>query len=429
MTISSITVIYDRIIYDRIIYDHIIYHRIIYHRIIYDRIIYDRNIYDRIIYDRNIYDRIIYDRIIFDHITHDRIIYDRIIYDRIIYDRNIYDRNIYDRIIYDRIIYDRNIYDRIIYDRIIYDRIIYDRIIYARIICFSGPKVLKSKKKDIARTKTSVSSVHMRIVLAPWVTASLVCTIIRPSASSKEVQNEQNSEEGSLNSKQEAKTGMLDSVQNAFSPTVPLLLQKNEQSGNCDLVNLSGFCNVRHFQNTREARRLINTACSLRMPGRVEYDVPVLDGGQEAHQHRVFAKDTGKSGARCSGARWLSMPMDGSGWLQGSLITCFPSSTLAGQLKALTRPSLPHNLFALNTYQLPDYFGAIRFVKVGDKVSQFDNICEVQSDKASVTITSRFDGVIKKLYYDVDDTAYVGKPLVDLAVSNHSGMFILTCLG
>ncbi|XP_048352868.1 lipoamide acyltransferase component of branched-chain alpha-keto acid dehydrogenase complex, mitochondrial [Sphaerodactylus townsendi] len=54
------------------------------------------------------------------------------------------------------------------------------------------------------------------------------------------------------------------------------------------------------------------------------------------------------------------------------------------------------------------------YVKEGDSVSQFDSICEVQSDKASVTITSRYDGVIKKLHYNLDEVAYVGKPLVDI---------------
>ena len=57
------------------------------------------------------------------------------------------------------------------------------------------------------------------------------------------------------------------------------------------------------------------------------------------------------------------------------------------------------------------------FVAPGDSVSQFDNICEVQSDKASVTITSKYDGVIKKLYYQVDDIAQTGDPLIDVEVS------------
>lgn len=58
------------------------------------------------------------------------------------------------------------------------------------------------------------------------------------------------------------------------------------------------------------------------------------------------------------------------------------------------------------------------YVSVGQKVNQFDSICEVQSDKASVTITSKFDGVIKKLYYEVDAMAKVGLPLVDIEIQS-----------
>ncbi|KAJ6638413.1 Lipoamide acyltransferase component of branched-chain alpha-keto acid dehydrogenase complex, mitochondrial [Pseudolycoriella hygida] len=58
------------------------------------------------------------------------------------------------------------------------------------------------------------------------------------------------------------------------------------------------------------------------------------------------------------------------------------------------------------------------YVKVGDTVEQFDNLCEVQSDKASVTITSRYDGKITKLFHTVDEIALVGKPLLEFDVAD-----------
>ncbi|GMF09686.1 unnamed protein product [Phytophthora lilii] len=56
------------------------------------------------------------------------------------------------------------------------------------------------------------------------------------------------------------------------------------------------------------------------------------------------------------------------------------------------------------------------FVKSGDAVKQFQNVCEVQSDKATVEITSRYDGVVTKVHYEVGDMAKVGSTLIDIDV-------------
>ena len=58
------------------------------------------------------------------------------------------------------------------------------------------------------------------------------------------------------------------------------------------------------------------------------------------------------------------------------------------------------------------------FVKRGDKVKQFQNVCEVQSDKATVEITSRYDGVVANVHYKVGEMAKVGSTLVDIDVDD-----------
>lgn len=60
------------------------------------------------------------------------------------------------------------------------------------------------------------------------------------------------------------------------------------------------------------------------------------------------------------------------------------------------------------------------FVTEGQEIEEFDELVEVQSDKATVPITSRYSGKIVKLHYDIEDTALVGKPLVDIEVEDDS---------
>ncbi len=57
------------------------------------------------------------------------------------------------------------------------------------------------------------------------------------------------------------------------------------------------------------------------------------------------------------------------------------------------------------------------FVREGDTVKQFDRVCEVQSDKATVEISSRYDGVVRKVHHQVGAVVKVGSALVDIEVA------------
>eukprot|EP00475_Leptophrys_vorax_P033290 TRINITY_DN5212_c0_g1_i2.p1 TRINITY_DN5212_c0_g1~~TRINITY_DN5212_c0_g1_i2.p1 ORF type:complete len:527 (-),score=191.75 TRINITY_DN5212_c0_g1_i2:57-1568(-) len=61
-------------------------------------------------------------------------------------------------------------------------------------------------------------------------------------------------------------------------------------------------------------------------------------------------------------------------------------------------------------------------VKVGDVVQQFDKVLDVQTDKATVEITSRYDGVVKSLNYQPGQIAKVGSSLITLETDSDAGV-------
>ena len=55
------------------------------------------------------------------------------------------------------------------------------------------------------------------------------------------------------------------------------------------------------------------------------------------------------------------------------------------------------------------------FVKEGESVRAFDRICEVQSDKATVEITSKYDGTVVTVHHEEGAIVPVGSALVDIS--------------
>ncbi len=112
--------------------------------------------------------------------------------------------------------------------------------------------------------------------------------------------------------------------------------------------------------------------------------------------------------------------------IQNSNNTNTSSSIINNRVNTIIFQNAYHTTSALNgkvEFKLADIGEGIAevevmqwFIKEGDTIEQFQNICEVQSDKATVEITSRYDGVITKVHYEVGDLAQVGTPLIDIEV-------------
>ena len=56
------------------------------------------------------------------------------------------------------------------------------------------------------------------------------------------------------------------------------------------------------------------------------------------------------------------------------------------------------------------------FVEEGAQIEEWGPLCEVQSDKASVEITSKYTGTIKKLHFERDAVVQVGEGMLDIEV-------------
>ncbi|RDX51588.1 CoA-dependent acyltransferase [Lentinus brumalis] len=96
--------------------------------------------------------------------------------------------------------------------------------------------------------------------------------------------------------------------------------------------------------------------------------------------------------------------------------------------------SIPRALFhtsraaaALKRFKLADIGEGITEVEVikwnikpSAAVHTFDPLCEVQSDKASVEITSPFDGIVKELFVEEGQVAKVGQDLCTIEVADDS---------
>ncbi|THC98938.1 hypothetical protein EYZ11_001575 [Aspergillus tanneri] len=84
---------------------------------------------------------------------------------------------------------------------------------------------------------------------------------------------------------------------------------------------------------------------------------------------------------------------------------------------------LPASLWGIKSQVLKDVGEGITevqiiqwYVEEGAYIEEWKPLCQYQSDKAVDDITSRYEGVVKKLHFQADDTVPTGKALCDIEV-------------
>lgn len=100
-----------------------------------------------------------------------------------------------------------------------------------------------------------------------------------------------------------------------------------------------------------------------------------------------------------------------------------PAAALAKEAPKAAATGASASGAVLQTFKLADIGEGIAevtvtewFVKEGDKVKEMDNLCAVESDKASVELSSPFTGTIAKIHHGTQDLVKVGSALVDILV-------------
>lgn len=108
-----------------------------------------------------------------------------------------------------------------------------------------------------------------------------------------------------------------------------------------------------------------------------------------------------------------------------SLVGVQPAAVCSGSVAPFLRTYRSFHasppLGRIETHRLSDIGEGVKevqviqwFVEEGAPIEEWAPLCEVQSDKASVEITSKYTGIVKKLHFAQDDIVQVGEPMVDI---------------